>query len=188
MSMENVYTETIDDVVRLLAEIPFSDNTYFIGEQQPLSVVDRSNGRQEFLVFAKYTPELLDRRYASGRIFHRDFEVRWEKEGGKTRVVYVGNGEYCPSDLKFVEQVEMQPSRKYYLFGELLRPASLPKIGLSEEEIVFAEVRIPRLLRYPVDRPYRRVCLTVREAIDPEHGKVTLYRFQGVEPDVETAE
>ena len=67
--------------------------------------------------------------------------------------------------------------------GELLDTTRLTSMGLEgdgEKEPIsyYAEVRIPRLLRYPAPAKARRVRLVVCEYTDEDTGSVQLFRFQ----------
>ncbi len=181
MATEKVYIGAVGDITRLLAETHFPDDAYFVGEQQPQHVISRPKERQALLLFAQYNRALPFADYTAGRIFHQDFELRWEREDGETRVVYVGTEQYHPASLEFARNVEMQKPVYYYLFGERLRPNELERIGPPAQEGDFAEVRIPRLLHYPVQSQGRRVLLAVSQSLDPDNGSVTLFRFQGIE-------
>jgi hypothetical protein len=145
---------------------------------------------------AKIDPAL----YTSGRIFCENFELRWSKNQrtGETQVVYLGEeartfpGLEPARDLDRlrtdIQGLEKKPgSRSYYLFGTTLETSlggeRLQQMGLSQEDgwRYYAEVRIPRLLRYPrvnAPRNVRRVQLVVCEYVDKETGSVKLFRFQ----------
>jgi hypothetical protein len=145
---------------------------------------------------AKIDPAL----YTSGRIFCQEFELRWStnQRTGETQVVYLGEEERTLPGLEparnlgqlrtHIKGLEKKPgSKTYYLFGTTLETSlggeRLQQMGLSQEEgwRYYAEVRIPRLLRYPrVDNPRKeqRVQLVVCEYVDKETGSVKLFRFQ----------
>jgi hypothetical protein len=181
MTTELLYSGMVDDIKTLIDECHIPDGTFFLGEQLPLHFVVTPEQRQNLLLFVPYTTNLPVARYMSGRVFHHDFELRWEKEDDKLRVVYLGIAEHCPQSLTLVQNISMQPSKYYYLFGERIRPEDLQKIGKPVREGDFAEVRIPRLLRYPpVASNARRVQIIVCESIDEQTGQVEQYRFQGI--------
>jgi hypothetical protein len=181
MTTELLYVGMVADIKPILDECHIPEDAYFLGEQLPQHVVGTLEERQNLLLFVPYSANLPFGAYTSGRVFHRDFELRWEKEEDKLRVVYLGTHEHCPASLTFVQEVSMQATKFYYLFGERLRPDDLQKIGKPVREGDFSEVRIPRLLRYPpVKSSSRRVQLAVCESIEERTGQVEQYRFQGI--------
>lgn len=147
--------------------------------------------------------------YGTGRIFCPDFELRWSRDQrtGKIRAVYLGSRK--PEEVGIVfdeisgtsdENGERKPpedpaklarqKRTYYLFGTTLDTSPdgkrLEQMGLSQEDgqRYYAEVRIPRLLRYPMPKntgDKRRVQLVVYEYVDKETGSVRLFRFRKLE-------
>jgi hypothetical protein len=185
MTIEWLRTGKTDNIAAFITKCDIPDNAYFLGEQQPTWVVKPAE-RQDLLLFVDYEPTLPFAAYTSGRIFHDEFELRWQKDNGQIQVVYLGNEDHCPQSLLsnqdgIKEDIAMQRSRQYYLFGELLRQPDVEKIGKPAREGDYAEVRIPRLLRYPVHDEKRRVLVTIRESIDEKTGEVEQYRFQKVE-------
>lgn len=180
MTKEWLCTGETGDIVAFIAKCNFPDDAYFLGEQQPAQVV-KPEERQDLLLFVDFQPTLPFAEYTSGRIFHREFELRWQPDNGRIRVVYLGTPAYCPFQSSERVQIDMQQQRQFYLFGERLRPGDVEMIGAPVREGDFAEVRIPRLLRYPVPGNQRRVLVTISESINEQTGEVKQYRFQGVE-------
>jgi hypothetical protein len=141
--------------------------------------------------------------YTSGRIFCENFELRWSKNQrtGETQVVYLGEEERTLPGLEPARELDRlrreikglakKPgSRSYYLFGTTLETSldgeRLTQMGLTQEDErrYYAEVRIPRLLRYPSvehSPKERRVQLVVCEYVEKETGSVKLFRFQKLE-------
>jgi hypothetical protein len=147
--------------------------------------------------------------YGTGRIFCSAFELRWSRDQrtGKVRAIYLGSRK--PEEVGIVfdeisqtsdENSERKPpedlaklrrqERTYYLFGTTLDTSldgkRMEQMHLTQENgwRYYAEVRIPRLLRYPrVDDPRkeRRVRLVVCEYVDKETDSVKLFRFQKLE-------
>lgn len=180
MTKEWLSTDEVNDIVGFIAGCNFPDDAFFLGEQQPARVVKPAE-RQDLLLFVDYEPTLPFAAYTSGRIFHREFELRWQQENGRIRVVYLGTKGYCPPAMPSGQDIVMQKSRQYYLFGERLRSDDVQIIGKPAREGDFAEVRIPRLLRYPIQGKQRRVLVTISESINEQTGEVGQYRFQGIE-------
>src|SRR5579863_1375181 len=99
MTKEWLSTETVKDITSLIAGCDFPDKTFFLGEQLPAWVVKPAE-RQNLLLFVNYKPTLPFAEYTSGRIFHRDFELRWKQNDGDIQVVYLGKREHCPPLLQ----------------------------------------------------------------------------------------
>jgi len=180
MTKEWLSTGVVNDIVGFIAGCNFPDNAFFLGEQQPAWVVKPAE-RQDLLLFVDYKPTLPFAAYTSGRIFHHDFELRWLQNNGSTQVAYLGNSKYRPRSLPEGEEIDMQLQRQYYLFGMRLKPGDLEEIGKSAREGDFAEVRVPRLLRYPrVPKNAQRMKIVISESIDMQTGRVEQYRFLDV--------
>lgn len=192
---EMLYAGPVDDITALIAACKFTPDALFLAEILPPHVVVSAKERQDLLCFAYFDAEIPFAKYTSGRIFHQDFELRWQKNEGETDVVYLGT----ERDLPWLEPMSgsgLDPSRRnlninlksfqrrhYYLFGERLKPGDLDKIGVPAEErdFAFAEVRIPRLLLYrPAPQNARRVRLVVREYLDEKTSEVKLFRFESL--------
>jgi len=184
-----VCADYVDDIAALIAQCVFPSGALFLVEMLPQHVVVGSSERKNLLRFANFDasiPFAMFAAYTSGRIFHPDFELRWEKQGDRTQVIYIGMEEYRPPvsmDVHHLDLKENDSLKYYYLFGERLRPEHLERIGVphEEREYAFAEVRIPRLLLYPAPQGARRVRLAVREYVQEVTEKVELYRFHSLE-------
>jgi hypothetical protein len=197
---EMLYTGTVTDIAALVEACHFPPESYILVERQPRTVV--GDGERQNLLRFDRLKDVLNKSgfdigsYTSGRVFHQDFELRWEQDAvaaGKTSVVYIGVERELP-DLK-KRDLTVQPEDKdkehpekmhhYYLFGELLSQDKQARMGLNQQEgyEYYAETRIPRLLRYPNPEQGRQpqyLKLTVREylLIDPEgEEQGRTYRF-----------
>ena len=118
-----------------------------------------------------------------GRVFGELFELRWEPRPDaepSLRVRYIG----VPAEIAGLapigcelEALEIREVR-YDLWGERVdEPA---RVGAPAGTPIYAELRVPRLLRYPVSAHPRRVRLRVREYVDPGTGETVLSRFIGL--------
>jgi hypothetical protein len=75
----------------------------------------------------------------------------------------------------------VQKSTAYALWGDRVAAGRGISSG-GQDDAVFATLRIPRLLQYPVTRAEtRRVNLVVREYRTPADHKAVLWRFAGIE-------
>jgi hypothetical protein len=186
---EIVYTGlvTAEKMKQVIAHCHFTQDAVFMAEQLPTHLINKEE-RLALLQFIHFKSDLSCAEYTTGRIFQEDRELRWEKQGEKLRVVYVGAAEN-EAELRddrlhpnTVLSTLKKKSTYYYLFGERLRKNDLDKMGKSVQEGDFAVVRIPRILRYPVFNNNERYArLIVCEYREPETDRVALFRFQNVE-------
>lgn len=185
MATEIVRAGSIDDISELIDKCDFLSETLILLEKFPQTVVQRPDWIN-MLYFERF-PLVTDidlASYTSGRIFREDFELRWEGVGGKADVVYQGEERDVPM-LKVVEDelLECDPQTKYYyLFGKRLGKERVERIGDPAKLGDFAEVRIPRLLRYPVNAEgtLDYVKLMVREYTHRRTGELVMFRFQNL--------
>lgn len=197
MSEEILYRGPVDTIDGLIAAFNFPKEAYVLLESMPQHVVS-TEGRKNLLRFTRLSKIDELANYTSGRVFNKDFELRWERVSGKTQAVFLGKQDVYERAQKAtsawksgedtLKDLTLQPPRFYYLFGQLLADDDRKVMGLPAlvEEEYYAEARIPRLLRYPIklDNPEKkqRVKLVVREYIDTRTGQIKLFRFSGLEP------
>ena len=188
---EKIYAGQVEDIGTLIASYQFPSDAFVLVEQLPTKVVLNTE-RQNLLLFTRLGdieqhPSLSN--YTSGRVFTLDFELRWERQDGLFHAVYVGVERSQLLPVKETK-INMASSRKanYYLFGKRLNDVGenndVARIGPPARPGDFAELRIPRLLRYPElpNAPRaQRLRLTVREYID-ETGQLQLFRFLNLKP------
>ena len=198
MAEEILYTGSVDDIATLVATFKFSPKACVLVESMPQHVVkERQNLLQ--LVRLNNIPDPAElTNFTSGRVFDRDFELRWERVSGKIQVVFLGTKTVYQDTLHAIPELRQDKkalqnltshSRYYYLFGLLLDADDRERMGIQavEGEEYYAEVRIPRLLRYPDLKPdssqkAQRVQLAVEEYTDKSTGQVKLFRFSGLKP------
>lgn len=163
--------------------IPPDATTLMLLEAQPHHAIEQ-DARQGLLHFEFFDPAFDFTPYTSGRIFHDLGELRWERQHPNVQVVYTGHKEYKP-ELQDAKETALDAyalkDRAYFLFGRRLDKEQLDRIGPAARPGDFAEVRIPRLLRYPalstlVDA--ERVQLVICEYIDPATAMNVAYRFR----------
>src|SRR6266852_5296477 len=175
----NVLSEA--NLVTLLEQCTFLQQGTFLGETLPPYIVSTEQ-RDALICFIPFDATLPYDTYAQyifGRIFHLDFELRWQHESGQIRVIYIGIKQEIPflraiDYLKLEKRAEQQ---HYYLFGERVVDNQTEKVGKPVGEGDFAEARIPRLLHYPVKGQSHYAQLVVQEYLDKETGLVALHRF-----------
>jgi hypothetical protein len=152
--------------------------------------------RLRLLRFELFQPGQAFPLTTTGRIFHEHGEIRWLSTSSKIQIVYTGDAAYgitLPQSRQeaFSEDRYEKIDRQYFLFGKQLDETQLQHIGPPAEPGDFAEVRIPRLLRYPRlnwSAGTERLQLTVYEYIDRATGANVAYRFHGLLPFARTEE
>ncbi len=161
--------------------------TLMLLEEQPRRVIQQ-HARQDLLHFAFFDPTFDFTPYTSGRIFHALGELRWERQDTNIQVVYTGSRKYKPvlkDASKTMLDAYIPRDREYFLFGKRLEQQQLDRIGSAAQAGDFAEVRIPRLLRYPqlpTLADAERVHLVICEYIDPDTALNFAYRFKNLVP------
>jgi hypothetical protein len=207
--MEMLCSGSVSDLHLLIAAYQFPPDALFLGEIQPQHVI-QPHQRQDLLRFAHFDTHIEFAAYTSGRIFHADFELRWQRASAKTetfRVVYLGAERSTPGLqcdrylLECKEHAENEHKKEnekyacfrlkknhYYLFGTRLDGAVARKADEHDRVVVFAEARIPHPLYYPgLSSPAERVQLEVREYCNRENGQVMWFRFAGLKAVEEQA-
>lgn len=185
MAQEICLAGTVSSIDALIQtyRIPDTQPVLMLLEQQPQQIV-KPEERQQLLHFATFERAFGWNSYTSGRVFHQDGELRWEKQADGFQVVYTGHAQYSP-ELKNTANLELAHcavnERRYYLFGKRLGDKQAEDIGGSVHIGDFAEVRIPRLLRYPAPTEAERVQLVVKEYSDPNTGANIAFRFTKLE-------
>ena len=186
---DKIYADQVEDIDALIASYQIPPDAYVLVEQLPTKVVLNAKERQNLLLFKRFgeiEPEMRLSSYTSGRIFTPEFELRWERQDSMFQVVYIGSecSQLLPA-AKIVINMASYRETSYYLFGRRLDDNDVAKIGPPAEMGDFAELRIPRLLRYPElqNAPRaQRLRLAMREYVD-ETGQVQLFRFLDLQPE-----
>ncbi len=164
-------------------------------ESLPLHPVIGRSKRQELLLFRVFEPNFSFQDYNTGRVFQKSGELRWEREQDQFQVVYIGEEgielsatiEALSRDYRLssatLPPVYSEP-KEYYLFGTRLQENELDMIGPPAQPGDFAEVRIHRLLRYPLKDEGKEtqgpIRLRVKEFYDKVTGQLVLFRFVGL--------
>ena len=160
--------------------------TLMLLESQPTYIIEPEE-RQNLLLFMRFDRDFDFASHMSGRIFHRYGEMRWEKLASSVQVVFSGMQEYKPALQNAKEKTlddHKKVCRTYFLFGKRLDDEQRNRIGPAAQAGDFAEVRIPRLLRYPLpaSATAEYVRLAVYEYVAPTTGAIIAYRFHDLLP------
>ena len=118
-----------------------------------------------------------------GRIFHNNFELRWEKQDCVFVIVYIGEPTELPM-LHTESLSEFEPQDEtYYLWGERMSADTFKAIDQPEATNLFLELQIPRLLLYPVKSRggKLRVKISARHYLNSETSHLEFCRFLHLE-------
>ncbi len=171
----------LPSLASVIKAVPWSDKTVMWLETA-LDHFLNDDEREHGLRFERYQAGEQFEQWPHGRIFDESAELKWEKEGGEFHVVYCGS---------FAPPAGMQPTAndaiKYedsscYLWGSRIKNEDRIDLRLQPNEAVFAELKIPRILHYPVSAKAERVKLKVREFYNVE-GALIFTRFAGLEEE-----
>jgi len=180
---EAFYWQVTDDINSTIRTISFPENTLMILERVPdrwLSDIEIENG----LIFSSFQLDHDFNNWECGRIFNESFELYWQKQDSRFHAVYIGEkvelSGFYEDDSFDIRQIESKDIA-YYLWGRKL-PDGIDLVGKSEEDILFGELQIPRLLDYPIENNIdkeSRVKLIVRHYL--YNSTLKFYRFVKLE-------
>lgn len=176
---------TVRDFPGLVADCGFPSTAFVLIERLPEQVITSAKERHDLLRFTNFDQSIRFTDYTSGRIFDEQAELRWERQGSSMQVVYLGSKgreqvllNHRLEKSHELDRLKPPDEKMIFLFGERIATEDLKKMGRAASQGDFAEVRIPRLLHYPVRQDEQRyVRLVVREYYD-EQNRVALFRFQ----------
>ena len=130
-----------------------------------------------------YDPSKNIETWERGRIFHKKFELRWEKQDNVFVIVYIGEPTALPMlHTKSLSEYNIQ-DEAYYLWGKRMSADDLESMKQPKTIKVFLELQIPRLLSYPVSNQdgKDRVKISARHYLNSETGDLEFYRFRHLE-------
>lgn len=175
------YLSSPEEVVGIL---PGCEDTYLLLEKEPVGRFLEEEPDKNLIFLKGQGHEIDFFQWEKGRIFNYLYEISWRKEHDGFRVVYTGNSESRPRVLSYagpdLEKCTIA-ARKYYLWGK--RVCDPAEIGILAPGPVYLEVRIPRLLFYPVEGLGKSVDLLVKEFYCRETGILQYYRYCGLEEE-----
>ena len=173
---------TTRDLIKIVSELTYPPETLMILERVPTSFLSDAE-RKNSICLRKYNPDENFETWERGRIFHNDFELRWEKHNADFVIVYIGESKTLTlPHIKLLSGVESHDV-SYYLWGERMTADTLKSIDQPDAENLFLELQIPRLLSYPVSNQQDklRVKLSARHYLNSETGTLEFYRFRYLE-------
>src|SRR5437660_11980975 len=126
---ELLATGPVRDIAATIQACNFSEEAFILTENFPSYPVNDQRERQKLLRFARLKNGFDVNNTTSGRVFHKTFELRWEKREREYWAIYLGERREVPGlatsqelrDLLDGLEQRKKPKR-YYLFGEVLNP------------------------------------------------------------------
>ena len=181
--IEQLCWVTTDNLLPILEKLDSPAEALMMLERVPNTFLPDSE-RESGICLRKYNASENFDDWERGRIFHKNFELRWEKQEEGFVVVYIGEPKALPlmTNPKLLSDFEVQ-DESYYLWGERVSADDLKTINQPETANVFLELQIPRLLHYPVSNRNgkSRVKLSARHYLNLKTGTLEFYRFLGLE-------
>ncbi len=177
----------LDDPTLAVKTLAWPEPSYMYLEQVPSSWVTAPD-IEIGLSLRHLDPDLDFQRWERGRLFCQNWELRWEKQNGLFWCVYTGSATelsgFAPApelDLSTAELV----SDSYYLWGLQVAEEDLDTVGAPSQPNaqVFLELRVPRLLRYPVSSDARRVKLVTCNYQNSISGEMIYHRYQSLQEE-----
>lgn len=179
---EQVCWGTTGELLPIVQALEWPDESLMVLERVPSTFLF-DDERQAGICLRKYESSENFEAWEHGRIFHNNFELRWEKQGDVFVIVYIGE----PTELSMphtesLSRFDIQ-DETYYLWGERISADNLKAIGQPETTPLFLELQIPRLLSYPVSNQggKSRVKVSARHYLNSETGVLEFYRFRHLE-------
>ncbi|MBU0496240.1 MAG: hypothetical protein KKA73_07125 [Chloroflexi bacterium] len=175
----------LDDPAAPVSALAWPRPSYMYLERVPEAWLDEAE-RQSGLRLELLDPATQFQVWERGRVFCDTCELHWEKLAGAFQVVYVGPPANLPG-FELAEDLDLRATevrtRSYYLWGSRVSDEQLDLVGTSKlpDSEIFIELKVPRILRYPVSPQAGRVKVKVCEYVDPVSGDMVYYRFQGLE-------
>lgn len=168
----------VSSVADLVAAVRWATPAWMYLERVP-QVYLEPRQLPEALRLAALDPKTAFDGWERGRVFDAGQELRWERGRGEFHAVYCGAAP--PAGMAAVELgAEGAREPAYYLWGQQVRPEDRERIGRRGDKSAFIELRIPRVLHYPVTADVRRVRVRVNELLGADGG-LRYARWAGVE-------
>ncbi len=180
--IENICWGTTENLLPIVQALDCPPKSLMMLERVPSTFLS-DDEREKGICLRQYDASENFEAWEQGRIFHDDFELRWEKQDSTFTVIYIGEPKELPMlATRALSDFEHQDD-SYYLWGEKMTEDTLELIGQPETTNLFLELQIPRLLHYPVssENNKSRIKLSARHYLNLETGALEFYRFRHLE-------
>ncbi len=151
----NVDNEELDKLIRI-AKL-----------NHPIAILEKlfcMNG-EEKECFDHLNEKTIVSEWDIGRIFDKNSEIRWEKDGERFHVIWIINNGNLTNDWER-EDLTFKVNRKILLWGERIK---------NQEK--WYEKQIPKIFKYPVNGGKNRVYIEVEE-YNILSDRSTVYKFK----------
>lgn len=179
---EQIRWGTTENLLPIVRALDCPPESLMMLERVPSTFLS-DDEREKGICLRQYDASENFEAWEQGRIFHDDFELRWEKQDSTFTIIYIGEPKELPMlDTKELSDFEPHDDN-YYLWGEKMTTDTLQSIGQPETANLFLELQIPRLLHYPVPNRNEkfRVKLSARHYLNAKTGALEFYRFRHLE-------
>ena len=179
---EQICWGTTENLLPIVQALDCPSGALMMLERVPITFLSNDK-RENGICLRKYEASENFSAWEQGRIFHNNFELRWEQQSEAFTITYIGQPKKLPlPNIKSLLDFETQ-DESYYLWGEKLTTDSLKKIGQPTTMNLFLELQIPRLLNYPASNQNKkfRVKLSTRHYLNLVTGTLEFYRFRHLE-------
>ncbi|RRR68651.1 MAG: hypothetical protein EI684_17315 [Candidatus Viridilinea halotolerans] len=153
----------VDNITALISTIAWATPAWCYLERVAQDYLDPA-AQSAASAFTHFDPATDYNLWERGRIFDATQELRWECNHTTFHAVYCGTT--LPATMnKTALDYQTTRATSYYLWGQQVRPADRAGLGLPPDEAAFIELRIPRILRYPVAANARRAQIQIHELL-----------------------
>ncbi|NNJ12849.1 hypothetical protein EKD04_021210 [Chloroflexales bacterium ZM16-3] len=174
---EQIAWTSVRSVADIIAALCWADPAWMYLERVPRSFLDPA-AIDSALRLERLDPATPFDAWERGRIFDDAQELKWERLSNDFHVVYCGA---TPPGALTAAPVAVSNSAdpSYFLWGQSVRPDDRADLGIDPDDPAYIELRIPRVLRYPLPLTARRACVQVHELFGAD-GTLCYARWAGV--------
>ena len=176
---ESIVTLSHSNVSDIVAQIGFSGSAFLILETLEKADVRPVLGMSTYVIVDTLKSGWNLNNYPAGRVFHRRGELKWQREGSRFHLVYIGLQPPQKLSLDALKPLPAYRDKYVYLWGQKVEKEQLQhEMGFDQNDTIFVELQIPQYLKYPVvpKRERSRIRIRVREFYT-QTGQLEYYRF-----------
>ena len=176
---ESIVTLSHSNVSDIVAQIGFSGSAFLILETLEKADVRPVLGMSTYVIVDTLKSGWNLNNYPAGRVFHRRGELKWQREGSRFHLVYIGLQPPQKLSLDALKPLPAYRDKYVYLWGKKVEKQQLRnEMGFNQNVEIFVELQIPQYLKYPVipQKKEGRVQIQIREFYN-KTGQLEYYRF-----------
>lgn len=147
-------------VAATVAAVAWADPAWMCLERVPQTQLTATEA-QGAIRLARLVPTEPFDQWERGRVFDAVQELKWEWRTDAFHAVYCGNAPphgFTP----FPVAADTARTQRYYVWGQHVSAADRACLGLDPHAPLFIELRIQRILHYPVSADTQRVQIETR--------------------------